>query len=252
MSNLPGIVPICLYRNVQIPDICYVGSPLVLKNKKDGFTCVNPSDRHRKNWVHSDTIYVVNPMLRPIPSHTYILRVKNTDKFPYNSVSIVHEYDPFYSDTTSTFFGAWLNPTPYTTPLHIYKKGNGILLSFDHIPTEVQTSISPIYVLTEKPRKTTVLPKSDWFQIGKDGAPKFLFQRYQGRCIPNPNGIWLDQCSLEQNILYEHSSSLLKYLDQKKSSSTYIPSTNVLGIVNFSLFFLFVSTLFFVIFRFKT
>jgi len=112
----------------------------------------------------------------------------------------------------------WLEPVPYATPLYIYKDGNGIYPSFIKMNSKrfEELNFSPIYVLTKEPKKSTIRPEGnedlhDYFLI-ESGVPQFRFEKYMGRCVPNPRGEKLEFCTLMNDLNLIRPQTLLDYL----------------------------------------
>jgi hypothetical protein len=138
--------------------------------------------------------------------------------FPYNTVDISQVYDPFDVRKLCVNFITWMEPTPYTTPLYIYKMGDGVFATFEEHKELERKLISPIYVLTKKPNAHTIfIDKKNWFNI-VNGIPDFKFQEYMGRCDPNPDGKSLGDCVVGNATGLVKPLSLLKYLENVESN----------------------------------
>jgi len=133
--------------------------------------------------------WVINPDFRPIPAGTDLVCVKNDQD---RTVSVEQLYDMFNLDNVCLRLLAWLEPTPYTIPLHIGKKDTSLYLSFSDLPSNYK-EIFTIYVLKE--------------------VPKF-FQNDKGRCVPSSQGVSLSSCSV-QTKLKGVKPTLLGYLEDK-------------------------------------
>ena len=176
--------------------------------------------------VKTGCFYAINPMYTPIPSYTKLICVdeSNQGKDGFGIGSIETVYDPFENRQECTYFITWTAPTPYTTPLYLYESSGSILPSFE-IKKEMkemkQSFLSPIYVLTDKPMKNTIFPadkKQKWFKgrKKKNGQPEFRFKSYMGRCIPDPGGVKLEECTLEHDFDLVKPLSLTDYLGERE------------------------------------
>ena len=132
-------------------------------------------------------------------------------------------------------FITWSQPVPYTTPLYFFEKEDSVFLSFSDKGNDkdwVQSSFSPLYVLTKEPTPTTIYVGDDnkkWFKMDENGHPQFKFVNENGRCIPHPDGNDFLDCSLRHDLDYVRPTSLLEYLRQnnKKQSRKVL----ILGII---------------------
>jgi len=218
----PVISPMCMYYLSNAVEGVTHGTmvaPIMVRTKesKNVFRCLEPASGYG-GWYLKDQFFVINPMYRFIPYGTVLLCARQNKTWPYNMTEISQAYDPFHLEPMCSYFITWTLPVPYTTPLYIFKKGNNVIPSFDNTPPGSgweKGSISPLFVLTKEPRKTTVLPKKGWFNI-KDGVPQFKFTNYSGRCIPDPDGVTLEECTVKDNEKNIRPISLLDYLNKIK------------------------------------
>ena len=256
-APVPNFVPYCAYTMVELggtEEFGLIASPRRTDGKGE-FACgAPPSD---PGWVQRGRFYALNPMVRPIPSYMSLICTAHASATPYNAIGMSHQYDPFdtnppnppgshpTNEAACVNFIAWIEPTPYTTPLYVYKNRNGVFVSFERLggvaggrgdswrvqgasgsssaPVGVgHAEISPIYVLTDKPMPETIFPNGDqskWFKR-VDGVPQFRFSSYQGRCVPDPEGVPLDECSNAHNLHDVRPQSLLDHLRQLDTLKT--------------------------------
>ena len=212
----PTIVPICIYhRNTTSGTIGYLGSSVI---NETGLVCQYPKLRH-KNWYLYQKIFAVNPMITPIPSYMRLICAKQSESADnmYSTISVKTTYDPFNLEENCVYFVTWTLPVPYTTPLYLYETGSGILPTFDKRKDLKVSTLSPLYVLTEKPMKNTIFigEHKKWFKQGKN-IPKFLFKNYMGRCLPDPDGETIMECSLNEELEMIKPLSLLEYLAERE------------------------------------
>jgi len=187
-------------------------------------------------WKSYNAFYAINPMIQPIPSGTVLLCSKRAKGFPYNSINLKIVYDPFNLDDDCVYFIAWTKRVPYTIPLFIYgENGNNIYPSFkklDNIQEIVK--LSPIFVLDDPNKnqkdKNYVDDKYNINYFVKNNKVKFTFKSYQGRCIPDPDGVSLSKCMVlnNENITdLEHGGkppTLLEHLSRiEKKKDINIP-----------------------------
>lgn len=239
MSNLqpPLMVTMCIYyRNNSNQEVyqSYIGAPVLVPDKENNvkMVCMEPNTAYQ-GWYPAERFYAINPMFTPIPSYFRLICAKRnlSGEKNYNTLSVVTNYDPFNINDECIYFLTWTLPTPYTTPLYVYKSGGGILVSFKkrNLPTAF---LSPLFVLTEKPKENTILPgPKKWFNKMKNGTPDFLFRNDNGRCIPEPGGISLEECTLQTNLQMQRPLSLLDIL--KKESLAEKQVSNIYKIPNF-------------------
>lgn len=212
MKSSPIIIMMCIYykNDENGPYQSYIGNPVTVGTK---MTCAKPY----ASWYVGDSFYAVNPMFTPIPSYFRLICAKRSvsGEKGYNTMSIVSNYDPFNIDDDCIYFLTWTQPTPYTTPLYVYESGNGILVSFEKKEMK-EAFLSPLFVLTDKPRKNTIFTgERKWFTV-HDDAIQFRFRDDNGRCIPEPGGSTLQECTLKNSLQMKKPLSLLDILNKEK------------------------------------
>jgi hypothetical protein len=198
------IEPFCIYHNVNKLS-GYIGPPT--KYRENGVTKFKCAGKSGVQLVGK--FWAIRPTFRPIPPGASLLCAKASRETGHETLSIKTVYDPFHLDSSCVMFIAWVEPVPYTTPLYIYKHGETIFPSFSSKPPSEfhkEILISPIYVLTEPGQNITYVPgltdtpKEFGYQ---NEQPQFLFSGYQGRCLPDPDGMPLGECAVLyiENIL---------------------------------------------------
>lgn len=232
-----AIVPICLRFDDSLQSN-YISLPVLSRNDEEELSC--PFDSVA-------TVYAIHPDFRPIPPGAALFCAQ---KEPIVNIKTV--YDPFDYQKGCSRFIAWIEPVPHTTPLYIYKKGNNIRMSFkDEFPKGYHYDMT-LFVLTDPRDDLPTVPgfTNDKFAI-VNGQPQFMFEGYQGRCLPDPNGIPLSQCIVlhTEKILSPVSNvepSLLDHLRQvakQKTANSNISPT--LSSLIFLIFLISVLLLFF-------
>lgn len=211
----PAIVPLCLYRKSEYDS--YISLPVKsFKNGKTIFEC-----SALENMIPITIFYGINPDMRPIPPGAVLMCIKNIPE-EYVTIDIQPIYDPFDIDEKCSRMMVWLDPVPHTTPLYISKNGDSMHISLTkEIPKEyTELNYSPIYVLLD-PRIDAQRTKGFRGQTIKDfkiydDKPVFLFSEYQGKCIPDPEGIPLGNCVVN-NILNSDGNepSLIDFLNKQ-------------------------------------
>lgn len=224
------IVKLCIYENTEIHSD-YIGySAKFREHNRDVYKCV---DKPFANF--KDYFYAVDPYFSTIPPGMVIFYARDTEVGSYRTVKFDQLYDPFELQQNDVRFMAWAQPTPSTTPLYVYQRGDNFRFSFekqDYTSEEegksyVELPYSPIYVLTEPSQKKRILPSigSKNFEI-KEGVPQFKFSGYQGRCLPDPDGVDIGECVAlyVKNITDPHKSygELLYHIqEQNKQYEQY-------------------------------
>ncbi len=224
----PVITPLCIYYLSNLSEGITHGAiitPIMMRTKegKNVYRCIEPPKTY-EGWYLGDQFFAINSMYRSIPYGTSLICATQNEEWPYNMTKVSQVYDPFHIESTCYYFITWTIPAPYTTPLHIFKSGNNSIPSFSKSPPGPdwkEITISPLYVLTKEPRKTTILPEKKWFKI-KDGFVQFKFRNYFGRCVPDPDGVELERCTVEHNEKNIIPTSLLQYLrnEEKMKAET--------------------------------
>lgn len=152
-------------------------------------------------WNIYDGFYAINPMIQPIPSGMVLLCSKRNKSFPHNSTSLRIVYDPFFLEDDCIYFIAWTKRVSYTIPLFIYgEDGNNIYPSFkklDNMPEILD--LSPIFVLEDPNNNKSLNDVYNKKNFIKNNKVVFTFKSYQGRCIPDPDGVSLSRCMVLNN-----------------------------------------------------
>ena len=229
IPDIPIFTPICMYMHESNEHLGYLGTPMpVRKEKGIFFECgINTSIDTYQGWKYTGRFYGINAMFRPIPSYMSLMCAKKVQAFPYNSVDVQQAYDPFHIEPDCVNFIVWMEPNPYTTPLFIYKTEQGVYSTFENLNHKLtRLQLSPIYVLTETPTPLSIRPDKRWFKI-VDGIPQFKFKNYQGRCIPDPDGVDLLECSIYHDINLIKPLSLLQYMKAIEGKESPIVDTVV-------------------------
>lgn len=229
-----NIIKLCLYQNLN--NESYIGLPSV--NNKYIYECEN-----RPDMVLESSFYVINPAIAIRPEGTELICVKNDLN---HTTDLILKYDPFNIETDCISFLAWLEPTPHTAPLYIWKNGNSRVISFSSKqPNSYQEEIfSPIYVLVNPKSNIPIVSKftDQNFDI-INNEPQFKFVGYQGRCLPNPTGLSIGDCVVlyGKNVLspkfQKRQPTLLDYIDKNYNKKLTINS----NIINFGVIFIFFS-----------
>lgn len=211
----PAVIPLCLYTN-HTTSSSYIGLPT--KEKKGDNVVLSCNPKPDTELVAS--FYALNPDIRPIPPGTVLMCAKDTETDDFSTIDLEPIYDPFDIDQKCIRFIAWLSPVPYTTPLYVMKFGNSVYMSFEKKlpgPEYQEIYFSPIHVLIDPRIDAQRIhghkkgPKG--FSV-KDGQPQFLFSVYQGRCIPDPTGVSLGRCLVENVLESENQPTMLKHLEK--------------------------------------
>lgn len=208
------IIPICVYYNNTGKS--FLGSS-IFQRKNDGkgketlYSCPRPYP----GWRYIEDIYGVNPMYFPIPIYMSLICAVQSEQGEkqYSTTVIRNQYDPFKNDKKCVYFLAWTTPTPYTTPMYVYENGE---VSFERKKKENDNvgQLKIVYVLTKHPKKGTIfVGKKNWFPIQANGIPDFKFSSYMGRCVPDPNGEDLKECTLRHDLNLVRPKSLLDVLN---------------------------------------
>jgi hypothetical protein len=220
------VVPLCLYQNNYTHD-SYVSYPLKSReNGKDVYKCKD---------LNADLLvkfYAIDPDLPVIPQNMSIVSILETEQGEFTTINVSLVYDPYPLKDNEFRFMAWIDRTPYSSPLHIYKNGSHVYMSFGPKPEGYDEEIfSPIYVLLDPRIEVERVPyKHDGDFKVENNIPQFLFSNDNGKCIPNPQGIEFDQCvtKYSKNLLLEHRHQTLvqyigqQYGDKKESDLTIV------------------------------
>lgn len=227
------IVPLCLYNNDQTRS-SYIGYPTKKRVKNETKLICEPKPDSR----YMTTFYAINPDITTRPPGMDLIHAVNT---PNSTIKLDTVYDPFHHQKNVVRFHAWVEPVPHATPLYVWKNGVNIYMSFSpNNPGKgfQQEYFSPIYVLID-PRIKNVQRiagfsgKNELFGI-ENGYPQFRFSGYQGRCIPDPNGVSIGECMVlyGKNILVPDEigkePTLLNFLDHKYNEKKQVePFSNI-------------------------
>lgn len=192
MDDENAIIPLCLYST---PQNSYIGLPeKIYQNDKVIYSCPNHPD-------FVTMFYAINPDVKPIPTYTDYICVKNIN---LETIDISSIYDPFNLDINCTRFLAWLEKTPYTQPLYIFKNGSNLLISLTEQAPEnyIPHQIPVIHVLTA----------DSAFKMGKNNIPLFTFSNSFGKCVPDPHSnLTLGQCIVLHNKNITNPEHLNKF-----------------------------------------
>lgn len=221
MDNENTIIPLCLFSTNKNS---YIGLPEKIYQNEITYKCPD-----LPNFI--TTFYAINPDMRPIPTYADLFCLK-TANMEIIDISVI--YDPFNIDTSCTKFIAWLEPTPNTNPLYIFKNGQDIFISLKNIAPEnyIPHEIPIIHVLFHP--KLSGFP----FQIGTDNMPKFTFSNSFGKCIPDPkSSMTIGQCVVlhNKNITNPENinkfPNILSYLETKYGSSKPVKMKKIILIL---------------------
>uniref|UniRef100_A0A6C0EL88 Uncharacterized protein n=1 Tax=viral metagenome TaxID=1070528 RepID=A0A6C0EL88_9ZZZZ len=219
------IVPLCLYLNDQTKS-SYIGFP-AKKHTKDGikFSCQPIPDARLVAQF-----YVVNPDITTRPPGMDLFCARDSPDSQLATVDLSIVYDPFHYQKDCIRFYAWVEPVPHATPLHVWKSGSLMYFSFgkeDPGKGFTEVDFSPIYVLIDPRIKDADRIKGFKGREGKEGQgafeiknnyPQFKFSGYQGRCIPDPNGMSVGDCT----VLYGKNILFPQYRNQEPTLRNYI------------------------------
>jgi hypothetical protein len=187
----------------------YVNYPTRIRSS-DGVEHLKCTDLPRQygSWKVYYNFYAFSPMIRPIPNGLKLINASKHGVAPYNTKTIKYTYDPFNIQQGDVSFITWNQPVPGTVPLylHITPLGDSYP-SFDKNPPGddktgwTEREVSPLYVLVNPnthPSKVdaNAQPFPKW-KIDKHGKPIFRFRGTDGRCIPDVNGVSIEECFLD-------------------------------------------------------
>ena len=223
ITHPPILLPICIYHK-DGPlggEQGYLGVPTMNMDSEGNLTLVCYKEKPAyEGWYNAGRFFGVNPMYTSIPSDMTLICAKRSEtaEHSYDTISVSTVYDPFNDDQNCVYFMGWTRPVPYTTPLYLYEgTGGGIFPTFERkngLPEGYRLTI--LYVLTDEPMEGTIFPgEKKWFSKWKDGTPNFFFKNYMGRCIPDPDGITFEECTLKNDTELLRPISLLDYLNEK-------------------------------------
>jgi hypothetical protein len=150
------------------------------------------------------TFYAINPNFKPIPTHVDLICAKSSQT---ETIDISVLYDPFNIDVYCTRFLAWLEVTPNSLPLYIYKSGDSLLITLSPTPPENYSphTIPVIYVIKDV----------------------FTFSNSYGRCVPDPESkLSIDECMVlyNKNILEQKDKypDILSYIGDRYGTKSGI------------------------------
>ena len=170
---MSDIIQICIFHYLDYASNMYLG--YVEQNKKNT-ACLRKGFEH-SDWYNNGSFYAVNPDFKPMPVGMKLFCAKYSYGFPFDTVSIDIEYDPYNRMPGCTYFMTYNEPVPHTKPLYIHRKGKHVFPSWDQKPPvnefgwELNTTL---YVLT---------------------TPYAMFKCINSRCLPTlSNGLNLNAC----------------------------------------------------------
>jgi len=246
---MEDFVPLCLYFNRKL-NSSFIGLPnKVRKNNQTVFEC---SQNPELEFVTQ--FYVLNPDFATRPSGMNLLCAKNAN-LTTTSVEVI--YDPFNYEKGCIRFIAWIRAIPSGTPLYIWENENSTYITFDSkIPDKKykQAYFSPIYVLMDPRVKATRLSaiENGEFEI-KDDIPQFKFTGYQGRCIPDKDGMSIGECVVlyGKNILSKSNNDpvLLDYIANEYGDKKRVNVGDVSIVIILSIIMIFVSCVMYLVVR---
>ena len=225
MDTENSIIPLCLYSNNQFSHIT-----LPQKTRENDFTVYKCPPRTEMNFIM--LFYVINPDLKPKPTYTDLIGIKNISG---ETISISSVYDPFnIDDKISIRCLVWLETTPNTTPLYITTNGSNLYVSpYPNQPNEtyIPYKIPIIHVLTNNDTNFPKTPSSFGKFKKENGTPLFTFSNSYGKCIPNPySNLTIGQCM----VLYNKNISTPEYIGKYPNILTYLENTYGSNKRNFS------------------
>jgi hypothetical protein len=230
-----NIVPLCLYKRTDRLG-SYIGSPT--KIRKNGETILACQEKPDTQLILK--FYAIDPEFPVVPPGMVLLCAKDTPTDDFTTIALTQVYDVFDYEENCVRFFAWLEPIPHTTPLHIWQNGDLIYVSLQNeIPALNYTQVyfSPIYVLID-PRIENVVRipgfSSDKFSV-QDDKPQFRFSDYQGRCIPDPNGLPIKECLA--NILSTKTQKNLTLLDYLENRYNKKRNWNIFSLIGLKIIF---------------
>lgn len=230
MDTEDAIIPLCLYSNNKSSHIA-----LPEKTREGDSTVYKCTQRVDMGFVM--VFYAINPDVKPNPTYTNLIGIKNTNR---ETVSISSLYDPFNVDyKTSIRCLVWFETTPNTTPLYITTDGSNLYISpYQNQPNPSYTpyKIPIIHVLTNPSENFPKTPHSAGEFQTKKNKPVFTFSNSYGKCIPDPQGnLTLGQCI----VLYNKNISNPEYIGKYPNILTYLQtrygngkkSTKISGVI---------------------
>lgn len=202
MDDDKFIMPLCLYSNNESSLITLPEK--VRENDKTVLKC-----RNIEGMNFETIFYVINPDIKPKPSYLDLFCVKNANN---TTVDLFTVYDP-YADLDGIRFLAWLEATPCTSPLYVWRKGQKLKITFNENEPDkgyiLDEYIPIIFVLAPSTVKGE--------RVGNCNlGDKFTFSISDRRCIPDPKSDQtLGQCMVKINEKLFQANDLLGYLEKK-------------------------------------
>jgi hypothetical protein len=171
------------------------------------------SPRQYGKWKVTGSFYAFSPMIRPIPTGLKLINAKKLGKDPWSTKSIQYAYDPFDIQQDAVSFMTWTQPVPTTVPLYLHITPEETSYpSFNPYPPGnprgwTQNKLSPLYVLVNPMTHSTKIdanlqPLLEW-KFDPSGQPMFMFRGIDNRCVPDPDGVTIEECFLmtDEDIL---------------------------------------------------
>ena len=213
-------------------------NPTKIKTNDGGekLECMLPPPEYGP-WKLYHIFYAFSPMIRPIPTGLKLINALSMGKYPYSTKHVKHAYDPFDIQPKSISFMTWTQPVPGTVPLYLHISPFGDSYpSFDKKPPSegnwTMNIMSPLYVLNSN--------SLNW-KTDKNGEPIFLFKGIDNRCLPNENGVSIEECFLktDEDILHTNinfgPTPLLTTIKTEIKSSRKLHILIVIGVTIFAL-----------------
>lgn len=242
-SSNQTIIPFCImhYDNpITNTYLGFINYPIKIKTDKgETLGCKQTPSQYGK-WKYYHRFFAVSSLVRPIPNGLKLFNAKKLETDPFNTKDVEYAYDPFNIQENAVSFLTWSLPVPHTVPLylHISPDGNSYP-SFEKHPPSIgdwkTNDMSPLYVLVNTETHPYTLdinlnPLPHW-KLDSNREPVFLFKSDGDRCVPDLNGVTLQQCFLnaDENIFGTSDGSLhlidhiQKQLIQEQNNSPTIP-----------------------------
>ena len=237
MSSFPKVInksviisPFCIFHHVDPTTSTYRGiinypNRIRTNDGQETLECVKIPPEYGQ-WTLYHTFYAFSPMLRPIPSGLKLINADKIGHAPYTTKKITYAFDPFNINPTAVAFMTWTQPVPGTASLYLYNTPSGDSYpSFDPNPPGPisdgwsQNKLSPIYVLVDSEEYSLsplIIENQTWtrtldanneplpvWKKDRNGQPIFRFRNSDNRCLPDVNGMTIEQCFLQtdENIL---------------------------------------------------
>jgi hypothetical protein len=209
MTTSSEIVPLCLYSNDKSS---YLSLPQKTNTR---YSCPNIQDKEYKG-----TFYLINEDIKPKPNYTDLICITNNN---LQTTEIKLVYDPFNVDIKCNRFLVWLEKTPCTIPLYIFRKDSDIYVSTENKKPSndyVYNEVPVIYVIPDPELDLKLFNcEGNFSKKGSDILVKFT--DHYGKCIPEPKGeSTLGECMVAYN----------KNILRKEHVNKYPHVINFLGI----------------------